>query len=98
MFLPGLALGSAVDLGLHFGIGYAGAGLLTTVAQSSPLTLVAVLGALGLGTWLIVARRRHAPVEVAINAWTQATCPVCLAVGSVASLETEPAVRWSGAT
>jgi membrane-associated protein len=94
-FLPGLALGSAVDLGLHFGIGYVGAGLLSGLTPSSPLILVVLLAALGLGAWLIIARRRKAPVEVAISAWAQATCPVCLTLGTVASLQTEPAVRWS---
>src|SRR3981081_3290440 len=36
LFLPGLALGSAVDLGLHFAIGYAGSGLLATIVPPSP--------------------------------------------------------------
>jgi membrane-associated protein len=97
LFLPGLALGSAIDLGLHFAIGYAGSGLLATIVQPAPVLVVAVLAVVGLGAWLIIGRRRHASTEVAINAWAQATCPVCLVLGSVAPLETEPAVRWSRA-
>jgi membrane protein DedA with SNARE-associated domain len=97
IFLPGLALGSAVDLGLHFAIGYAGAGLLATIVQPSPLLVIPILAAVGLVAWFFVARRRHASAAVAVNAWAQATCPVCLLVGSLAPLETEPAVRWSGA-
>jgi membrane protein DedA with SNARE-associated domain len=97
LFLPGLALGSAVDLGLHFAIGYAGAGILASLVQPSPLLLIAVLAIAGLGAWLLIARRRHVSTRVAVNAWAQATCPVCLALGSVASLQAEPAVRWSSA-
>jgi membrane protein DedA with SNARE-associated domain len=96
IFLPGLALGSAVDLGLHFAIGYAGSGLLASIVQPSPVLVVVLLAILGLGAWFVIARRRGASAEVAVNAWSQATCPVCLIVGSVASLETKRAVRWSG--
>ena len=97
LFLPGLALGSAIDLGLHFGIGYAGSSILATIAEPSPLLVVVVLALLGLAAWLLIARRRHATTTVAVNAWAQATCPVCLILGSVAPLEVEPAVRWSRA-
>ncbi len=97
VFLPGLALGSAVDLGLHFAIGFAGSSLLATIVQPSPLALIAVLAIVGLGAWLFLARRRHASSTVALHAWAQATCPVCLAVGAIASLETGTAVRLSSA-
>src|SRR5437899_5747175 len=83
LFLPGLALGSAVDLGLHFAIGYAGSGLLATIVQPSPILLVVVLAGVGLAAWLLIARRRRASTEVALNAWAQPTCPVCLVLGSV---------------
>jgi hypothetical protein len=86
-----------VDLGLHFALGYAGAGLLAIIVQPSPLLVIAVLAVLGLVAWFVIARRRHASAAVAVNAWSQATCPVCLVLGSVASLETERAVRWSSA-
>jgi membrane protein DedA with SNARE-associated domain len=97
LFLPGLALGSAIDLGLHFGIGYAGSSILATIAQPSPLLIVPALAILGFAAWLLIARRRHASATVAVNAWAQATCPVCLILGSIAPLEGEPAVRWSRA-
>ena len=97
VFLPGLILGSGVDLGLHFGIGYAGSSLLATIVQPSPILLVAILAILGLAAWFVIARKRRASTEVAVNAWTQATCPVCLVLGSVAPLETETAIRWSRA-
>jgi membrane protein DedA with SNARE-associated domain len=87
LFLPGLALGSAVDLGLHFAIGYAGSSLLATIVQPSPILVVVALAVVGLGAWFVIARRRHASPEVALNAWAQATCPVCLVLGSIAPLE-----------
>lgn len=97
IFLPGLALGSAADLGLHFAIGFAGSSLLATIVQPSPLLVIGLLAVFGLGAWLVIARRRRASPATAAQAWAQATCPVCLALGSVASLETEPAVRLSRA-
>jgi membrane protein DedA with SNARE-associated domain len=90
LFVPGLALGSAVDLGLHFALGFAGAGLLASVVQPAPLLIVLALALVGLAAWLVIARRRHATREVAVNAWAQATCPVCLILGSVAALDAEP--------
>lgn len=89
LFLPGLTLGTSVDLALHFALGVLGAGLLLSLVQSSPLVIVLVLALVGLAAWLFIARRRRVSREVALNAWAQATCPVCLVLGSVASLETE---------
>jgi len=54
IFLPGLALGSAIDLGLHFAIGFAGSSLLATIVRPSPLLLIAALAVLGLAAWLIL--------------------------------------------
>lgn len=94
IFLPGLALGSAVDLALHFAIGFAGSSVLALIVQPSPIAIVAALAVIGLAAWLLLARRRRASAVTALNAWTQATCPVCLVVGGVASMETGPAVLW----
>jgi membrane protein DedA with SNARE-associated domain len=93
LFLPGLALGSAIDLGLHFVIGYAGAGLLASVVAPSPLLIVVVLAVLGLLAWLVLARRRGASRAFAVRAWAQASCPACLVVGSLAPIDTEPSLR-----
>ncbi|HEY3063085.1 MAG TPA: VTT domain-containing protein [Chloroflexota bacterium] len=87
VFVPGLALGSSIDIALHFALGLAGAGLLAAIVQPSPLAVALGLAAVGLAAWLIIARRRHMSREVALNAWAQATCPVCLIVGSVNALE-----------
>jgi membrane protein DedA with SNARE-associated domain len=97
VFLPGLALGTTVDLTLHFAIGYAGSSLLTTIVQPAPLLALAMLAVLGLGAWLVVARRKHLSRGAAVNAWMQATCPVCLVVGTVAPGEAETAIRWQRA-
>jgi membrane protein DedA with SNARE-associated domain len=94
MFLPGLALGSGVDLGIHFALGYAGAGLLAFLVQPSPVLIVLLLSVVGLGAWLFIARRRGQSSAVALDAWAHATCPVCLVLGSVAG---PSGVRWSGA-
>jgi membrane protein DedA with SNARE-associated domain len=89
LFVPGLTLGSAVDIALHFAIGFAGAGLLATVVEPSPLLIVVLLALLGLAAWLLIARRKRAGRDVALNAWAQATCPVCLVLGGVAAFETQ---------
>jgi len=88
-FVPGLALGSGIDLALHFALGFAGAGLLAAVVQPAPLVLAIGLLALGLAGWLIIARRRQMSRSVALNGWAQATCPVCLVLGSANALENE---------
>ena len=87
-FVTGLAAGSAIDLGLHFAIGYAGSNLLAMVVAPSPVAVAAGLALVGLAAWFIIARRRRSTPEV-LNAWAQATCPVCLVVGN--------AVPWDGA-
>jgi membrane protein DedA with SNARE-associated domain len=86
VFLSGLIIGSAIDLGLHFAIGYVGSGLLAAVVAPAPILVVVLLALLGLAAWFIIGRRRRSTREV-LNAWTQATCPVCLVVGNAVRLE-----------
>jgi membrane protein DedA with SNARE-associated domain len=78
VFLTGLVLGSAADIALHFALGYLGAELLTTLVEPSPILIVLVLMGVGLAAWFAIARRRRVS---AVQAWAQATCPVCLAIG-----------------
>jgi membrane protein DedA with SNARE-associated domain len=85
-FVPGLVLGSSVDLGLHFALGYVGAGILASLAGAGWLLVVGLL-ILGLAAWLLLMRRRRASAAAAAVAWSQATCPVCLVVGSVPVFE-----------
>jgi membrane protein DedA with SNARE-associated domain len=82
-FVPGLVLGSSVDLALHFALGYFGAGVLVGLATAGGVPLLAGLLLVGLGVWLWLIRRRKLSAAAAAVAWTQATCPVCLVVGSV---------------
>jgi membrane protein DedA with SNARE-associated domain len=89
VFLPGLLLGSAIDLALHFAIGFVGSSLLTV----SPFAVLVVLALVGLGVTLYLARRRHATRAAALTAWTEATCPVCLALEAVVPATLDPAVR-----
>jgi membrane protein DedA with SNARE-associated domain len=78
VFLTGLVLGSAVDIALHFAIGFVGAELLGSILEPSPVLIVLALVAAGLMAWFAIARRRRvSPVQ----AWAQATCPVCMAIG-----------------
>ena len=83
LFVTGLAIGSAIDLTLHFAIGFAGASVFALLVGPSPLIIIAVVALVGLGAWLYVARRRRIGRQQALNAWIQATCPVCLALGAV---------------
>ena len=89
LFVPGLALGSGADLALHFALGFAGAGLLAAIVQPSPIVLALGLLLVGLAGWLLIARSRHMSRAVALNGWAQATCPVCLVLGSANALERE---------
>jgi hypothetical protein len=66
-------------------------------AACAVMLIKAVLALIGLGAWVLIARRRRTPGLMAVTAWTQATCPVCLAIGGAAALAREPAVRWEGA-
>jgi membrane protein DedA with SNARE-associated domain len=92
VFLPGLLLGSAIDLALHFAIGVAGSSLLSI----SPLAVLLALAVVGLAITLYIARRRRANPAAALTAWTQATCPVCLALEAAAPGAFDPAVRLEG--
>jgi membrane-associated protein len=92
-FVAGLVIGSTAFLLLHFFIGYVGGPVLATLLQTvSPAALfvgiVAVLLA-GLGAWIVIRRRQQpqaASSEIvmdALEAWHEATCPVCLTLGAI---------------
>jgi membrane protein DedA with SNARE-associated domain len=83
VFLLGLALGSAADIALHFAIGYAGAEILALLFEPAPVLVLAVLIGLGLVAWLVAARLKRWRRVDAVQAWAQATCPVCLVVGTL---------------
>jgi membrane protein DedA with SNARE-associated domain len=87
-FVPGLVLGSALFLTLHFFLGYAGSSLLAVL----PLPLIIALVLVGLAVWFAI-RRWQRPrakageiVSEAVEAWNEATCPLCLALGTTSRL------------
>lgn len=95
-FVPGLALGSSLFLALHFFlgavIGQLLAGLVQVTSLPIVLALVVTFLAAGLGVWVVIRQRQRpgAPrgevVAEALEAWHEATCPVCLALGAASRL------------
>jgi membrane protein DedA with SNARE-associated domain len=89
VFLAGLVLGSSLDVGLHFLVGYLGWPLVAGLGAAVPAPWALALPAVGLAAWVAVRRRQRpgapaaAVVAEAAGAWEQATCPVCLALGSL---------------
>ena len=96
-FLPGLILGEGLFLSLHFFIGALLAPVLAAVAQLvSPALLLAVIVIVvisALIVWLVIRRRQRPTAsrsEVfveAYEAWHEAACPVCLALGAFNRVE-----------
>lgn len=106
-FVPGLLIGSTLFLALHFFLGAIIAQVLATISNVVPLPVI-VLGLVllivsGIGVWYVI-RRRQRPVasrgEVlaeAFEAWHEATCPVCLALGATSRLSAVTQVEGSHA-
>ena len=90
VFVAGLAVGNALFIAAHFGLGYVlGEPVLSAVGGAlGPLAVgglaLAVLGAVG---WTIISRRRRGaalgPLAV-VGDWADACCPACLALAVVA--------------
>lgn len=99
VFVPGLVLGGGLFLGLHLAIGFLGAPFLAVVAEALSLPwLAGVAGALllaGLVGWLAIrwrqrpTARRTEVVAEAVEAWHEAACPLCLALGASSRLAGE---------
>lgn len=91
-FVGGLAVGNAVFIAAHFGLGYVlGEPLLAAVGGAlGPLAVVGIaLAGLGAIVWYVLSRRRTAADRAApaplptIAAWADACCPACLALAVV---------------
>jgi cytochrome c oxidase assembly factor CtaG len=88
-------VGTVLFLSLHFFLGYVGGVLLSSLRISLPLlaAIVAVLLILGLATWVVIRRQKNPgasageTVAEAFEAWHEATCPVCLALGAASHFE-----------
>ena len=92
IFVPGLVLGSTLDLALHFALGFAGGQLLAGLFDASVVPWIVVgvlilLAATGLIGWWLLGRRKRSRQQSrqgasAFEAWEQGACPVCLALGA----------------
>jgi membrane protein DedA with SNARE-associated domain len=97
VFTPGLLLGSAAFLTLHFALGYLGGSLLNTSAAPVLVILVLLL-IIGFVGWVIIRKRQHPQasttqvVEEAFGAWHEAACPACLVLGAASKLNIQPDV------
>lgn len=92
VFIPGLIVGSVLFLGVHFALGYVGGQVLAqlTSLTGGPWLVIGLLVLLagGFGVWMIIRRRQRPTatdgdvVAEAFEAWQEATCPICLALGA----------------
>ena len=91
LFVPGMVVGSAVFLALHFVLGYIGGPLVSAVmaAIHTPMAVfVVAFLVVGLVGWLLIPRRRAARQSRAdstletLGDWADACCPACLALGA----------------
>ena len=93
-FVTGLALGNALFIGAHFGLGYLiGPPVIATVGGALGtlavgVVLLAIGGAAG---WSALRRRRQRPRPrpeprlAAVAEWADACCPACLALAAIES-------------
>jgi membrane protein DedA with SNARE-associated domain len=84
IFVPGLVIGSTLDLALHFALGFAGGQVLAGVFEAGAVTwivagVLVLVAAAGLLGWYLLRRRKRG--ASAFAAWEQAACPVCLVLG-----------------
>jgi len=90
-FILGLAIGNAVFITAHYGLGYVLGEPIVRVVGSAlgPLAVAGVvLAALGAAGWLLISRRRgRTPiaVPVTIAVWADACCPACLSLAVLES-------------
>jgi membrane protein DedA with SNARE-associated domain len=83
-FLAGLAFGNAVFITGHFGLGMAFGIAATGILAGLfvPLVVLAAAGLAGYVAWRNIGARRRDAAGAGL-AWTDASCPACLAIGSV---------------
>jgi len=88
-FLPGLVLGSALFLAVHFAMGYGGWLLLAPALPAigwpilGALAVVGIVGWLGLRAWQRPGSPQADVVAEAAGAFEEAACPVCLLLGAI---------------
>lgn len=90
-FVLGLAIGNAVFITAHYGLGYVLGEPIVRIVGSAlgPLAVAGVvLAALGAGGWLLISRRRgriRTGVPATIADWADACCPACLSLAVLES-------------
>lgn len=89
-FVVGLAIGNALFIAAHFGLGFVlGEPILRVVGGAlGPLALAGVgLAAIGAIGWLVISRRRRHMAATStpntVAEWADACCPACLALAVV---------------
>jgi len=88
-FAAGLAIGNALFISAHFGLGYVvGEPVVALVGGVlGPLAIAAVaLAGLGAAGWFLLTRfrgRRSASPLTAVASWADACCPACLVAGAL---------------
>jgi membrane protein DedA with SNARE-associated domain len=83
-FLAGLAIGNSIFVAGHFALGM-GFGIAATGILSGlfvPLLLLGLAALVGLVAWRIIRARRGSPYDAGME-WLDASCPACLAIGSI---------------
>ena len=89
-FVAGLAIGNAVFIAAHFGLGFAiGEPVVALVGGAlGPLAIVGIgVAVVGVVGWLLLSRRRTGLAKdglPAVMAWADACCPACLGAAVVA--------------
>jgi len=93
-FVAGLAIGNALFIGAHFGLGYLIGPPVVAIVGGTLGTLaigVVALAVVGAAGWFAISRwrgHRHTqPIPTALS-WADACCPACLAAAGIESLVT----------
>src|SRR5437763_9612094 len=98
-FLPGIVLGSALFLCVHFFLGFLGGTLLAVAGHAllSPTLIIVVLPLLGrvYALWVLAARRQKAARRelesgALLEVWHEGICPACLALYTANQLRPLP--------
>jgi membrane protein DedA with SNARE-associated domain len=91
-FITGLAIGNAVFIAAHFGLGFLlGESILAIVgAVLGPLAVAGTVAAIAVAAgWYLVVRRRARAVAAithepgSFTSWQDACCPACLSLATV---------------
>jgi membrane protein DedA with SNARE-associated domain len=91
VFVPGLVVGSAVFIAIHFFLGYLGGSLLTLLPSSPVLVVIAVLLLAAFALWAVARYRQRKGARrerdaAVLEQWHEGICPACLALSLMSPL------------